>query len=243
MITTPGIHDIPEKEYRADPAISHSDLRKFVGRHTKGSGRNLITGSAFHKMVLRPDDPSEYHVMEGNPKLNTKAGKAELADVEAATGKVCLKEQEGQTLTNLINGLRENEQAMKIIAAPGDTEVCMFAELQEGIMSKGMADKITRGCIWDLKTTYASSPEEFLTSVAKFGYANQSAHYQDIYLSITGKWLDFGWICCSTKTYECWVQMATPFMYHVGHLWVNDVLGLLHKEQRGIEVVFSGGEK
>ena len=227
MITTPGTYALTEKTYRADPAISHSDLRKFVGRNPKGSGRNLITGSAFHKMVLRPHDPREFVAMDSDPKLNTKAGKAELAEAERVSGLTVLKASEGKLLENLRSGLYDNEQALKILAAPGDTEVAMFAEIIPGIMSKGLADKVTKGAIWDLKTTYCSDPDEFVTSIAKFGYNCQAAYYQDLYQAITGKWLPFGWICCSTKTYECWIQMATPYDYHTGHLWCTDILRIM----------------
>jgi hypothetical protein len=219
-----------DPEYRKASGISHSALRAFVGREPKGNKRTLVKGTAFHKMVLRPNDAAEFGILETDPKLNTAQGKAEMAEFEAETGLPGLKASEFWELKKLHSGLLHNKDVVRIIEATGSVEVCMFAEIVPGVLSKGMADKITRGAIFDLKTTYAANEEEFMTSLAKFGYVNQAAHYQSLYMAITGEWLPFVWICCSTKTYECFIVQSTPLLYHIGRSWCEDVLAMMEKK-------------
>ncbi len=185
-------HGMPFEEYHRVEALSQSDLQlmKRSPRHYKYSrvrGEEeptdaMLFGSAFHCLVLTPDDFNNLYVFE--PKdidRRTKVGKEAYADfVIANQGKTVLPAR----FQSQIFEMAETFITHPVVVALHNIqpEVSLFWKDPEyGIDCKGRLDiyQADNRTIADVKTTTDARAEAFARTVCVMGYHRQAAWYID----------------------------------------------------------------
>lgn len=228
--------NVEDGDYRLANAVAHSDLRSWVFGPTQ-PGRHFLVGRALHDVVLRPDHARDTYVVTPEDwKLNTKDGKAAMQEFIAANpDKTVLRPSERAEVGHLVNALRANEDCKRVLDAPGEVEVAMVGQLIEGlpVLCKGLADKIVRAGIVDIKTTGASNEDEFVDAILRYGYDAQAAYYTGLYELLTAEWRPFVWVCVSKRTLNSWVTVVPAYAYHSGRRWNETTLRLYarHNDQ------------
>ena len=223
--------DMLEWVYRESKGISHSDLKAWCGQGPRGTSRKLYIGKAVHTMLLEPELAKDQFVtMEDEVDLRSNEGAALAREMaEEHPGKIVLKPSERSLIKGCVTAVQQNSDMTRILRAKGERELCMFGELEPGLLSKGMADLVLENSMWDVKTTYCGSMDDFEQSIYKFGYDSQAAYYSDLYASLTGKSLHFGWLCISTSTLNTWIYKADEHHLLPGRRWYKTVLPLYAK--------------
>lgn len=184
----PGIYgNLPEREYREDPALSQSTLCEMRrspahARYKLDRPRQtdaMLLGSVVHSLVL-PGAPCPY-ISTPAVDRRTKVGREIVAAREAeakATGNTIIPIDVEVEATKIQNAVEEHSEALAILCSPkGRSEVSIFWEGLFGVPCKGRIDWLDEPVIWDLKTTRDASAESFARSVLNFGYHIQAAHY------------------------------------------------------------------
>jgi hypothetical protein len=186
-----GILSLTEEQYRGSEAVSKSDLdwicppRTPAHYHAKKSG--LLTseqtpamriGSMVHRAVLEPETlAGAWVVKPQGMNFATKEGKEWKA---AQTVPIIAPEED-----EMIRGIRDSVWAHPIakrVLKGAKTEVCLFAQDNDGTLRKGRLDALPAAgnAILDLKTTASADPSEFEKSIAKYRYHVQAAYYLDL---------------------------------------------------------------
>lgn len=181
-----------DKEYRANPAISRSDLWKlrrspeifkysldFPDEPTDA----LLFGQVFHKYVLEPDTFGDEFAVEPDCDRRTKEGKAVY--------ELFLKEAEGKTIVSrammlqaaqMGNAVLNNETAAKLLNGEHEKEFFWTdAATKEKCKCRVDVLKKTKDnlVIVDLKTCADASTETFQREAIKYGYDFQAAMYSE----------------------------------------------------------------
>jgi hypothetical protein len=225
-----GIYDgLEDEEYRAIPALSHSDLKKWASDDDVPKGRHLLIGNVLHCVLTRPQHAATlYATMVDEVDLRTVEGQAALLDFEEKTGKKGIRPSEKSMLGNMVASIKDHPEASKLLAAPGEVELAVVADLGglNGHLSKGLIDKRCRKCLVDFKSTGAMDEQEFLNSFYKFGYDSQGAHYVDLMHAHLKEFLPIFFVCVSKRSYKTWVVRLSPEQYTTGRRWYRDILRL-----------------
>ena len=181
---------IPITEYHQMSELSSSQIRQllknpyeFLNPIVKSS-QTLDFGSAFHKIVLEPEDFSEEFAVCPTINRRTKKGKEEYdAFLCQNEGKIILSQEDFTKISQMKQSLMATPA--KKLLQNGVAEMSFFSKL-EGIGVRCRPDYYLedRGIIIDLKTTTDASPDSFSKSCASFGYYIQASFYLDILKSL-----------------------------------------------------------
>lgn len=181
------------KEYRAYPAVSRSDLWQMsrtplhymwaiTHRDEDDETPALLFGSAMHKLALEPEDfGKEYVVMTEAIDRRTKEGKQRYTEfLEEAGDRKILTSDQGEQLFEMIQALKQNEDAAALLT--GDHEQSFFwTDPETGIECKIRPDCLTtyngKPYIVDYKTTDSCADGHFEASCRKYGYKLQAGMY------------------------------------------------------------------
>ena len=200
----PGVYpNMPNENYHRANGISKSGLdliarcpALFKYKYIEGNDlevtKPMIIGSAVHKAVLEPGTFDQEYICAPDINRRTKAGKAELADFQAANkNKVVLGSDDFKEINNIADSVFSHKVARRILERGGDAEVSIFGTDQEtDQLVKVRPDLLTAGSIIDLKTTQDGSADGFSKSCANFRYHVQAAFYLDV---VNGQYRnDFG---------------------------------------------------
>lgn len=190
------------------PVISKSSLHEFaacpwvyrwrqvMGRPLESSGFRI--GSAVDCALLTPDIWKEKYVVEEVNRL-TKAGKARIAELEAA-GKTLLKHEEAKAVATATEhagvalgalGLRLDETYSSQVGMWVYTEELDGEKLARPVILTGMLDIMPHEGprLLDLKTTSKplTNERQVLYAARDFGYGVQAALYRDLFEACTGE--------------------------------------------------------
>lgn len=205
-VTVPGIYDIDEAEYHADPvpesSLSVSGAKVILDcparyqwtRQNRRVTKAFDFGHAAHAKILGvgmrvaviPDD-----VLSSNGGTNTKAARAFIDEAREA-GAVPLKATEAAKVDAMAEQLAQHPIAAKLFA-DGTPEVSAFwRDPDTNVMLRGRCDWVTkwadgRPVIVDFKTTTNASPAEFRWEAGRFGYHMQDVWYRELLDGITGE--------------------------------------------------------
>ena len=210
--------DVSSSEYHHGPGISKSGLDlinlsplhyKTYREHPKQPTRAFEIGSAFHKIVLEPDDFwNEYCVVPADAPKKPTAAQINAAKPSAKTIKQIAwwdefnAENEGKLIITNTPGkdrfwnpgdydriMRmkesiENDPILSLLLNPTDiiaeSSVYWFdQETKRLCKCKPDARNIAHNCIVDLKSTQDASFTEFSKSMGKYRYHVQDAFYSD----------------------------------------------------------------
>jgi hypothetical protein len=197
-IVEPGVYDLPDSVYHADPvpggSLSSSGARKLlppscpaIFHHERSNPREPTQafdfGHAAHKMVLGSGPEI---VLVDRERWDTKEVKAELAEIRER-GAVPLKRSEYQQVQDMADALRQHPVA-SILFDPeyGTAEASLFwRDDPSGIWRRARLDWLpehdpcARMILPDYKTALSANPAEFTRTAWKYGYHQQAAWYCD----------------------------------------------------------------
>jgi len=199
FITEPGIYEMTDVEYHADPVVggslSSTGARTLATRtpahfdYDRREGRpdrpELDFGKVAHARVLGRGTDVAVVVGSGKDKnaWRTDADKAAVAKARAA-GKTPIKYRDHQAINDMADALRAHPTAGPLLARPGRHEsVWVWQDPQTGVWCRVMADFIpdvpdrARRLVVDYKTTVDASPDGFAKSMANYGYDQQADWY------------------------------------------------------------------
>lgn len=197
-ITEPGIYDVPELDYHADPVEggsfsstmakqilkSPAHLRSYLDS-PRVEKKEFDFGHIVHAGVLGVG--LEVEVLDF-PDYKTKAAQTAKADAYAA-GRVPVIERDYAPARAAIKAVREHEIAGPLFAGGGVPESSAFAiDPTTGLWLRGRFDWTTPNRVLvDLKSTRDGSPRAFARSAADLGYDVQDAFYRHVYELATGE--------------------------------------------------------
>jgi hypothetical protein len=237
-----GLHNLTDREYQDLDAVSQSDLLRWVSESKGLSPRKLAMRSALHMAWLEPERFKQvYHVVEEDFEIRGNAGQARLEELSRQHGgKTIIRHAESIDLRGLLVALLDDRVAQAVRNGPGEHEQVAVARLVEGVdvLSKGRLDVLTAKAVWDLKTTYCASAEEFLAeSVPHFRYDVQAAYYRDLAASCSGLGADnprpFAWLCVSTKNRAVFAVRCPEEVYRGGRSHYQSLIRLYDRYRHG----------
>lgn len=198
VITRPGIYDIPEEAYHADPvkggSLSSTGARKLLPpscpalfkyeQDNPPPPRQAFDfGTAAHKEVLGIGP--ELAVLDF-PDWRTKEAR-EARDEAREQGAVPLKRSEYEQVTAMAEALKLHPVAGPIFTEQaGRPEQSLFwQDPDTGVVCRARADHLPhptssgRLILADYKTCASAAPDKIQRSVADYGYHFQAAWYMD----------------------------------------------------------------
>ncbi len=192
------LHNMPNADYHASPAISKSGLDKIARspahyRAAKESAAEsteaMIFGSAFHDYILLPEVfQTAYTVLPEDFNGRTKDGKAYFETIKAS-GQTILKAEWLKDIQGMAAAVAAHPKAAALLTG-GHPEVSIFwQDADTGIDCRCRPDYIhSSGIIVDLKSTADAGPAAFAKSCANFRYHVQDAFYSEGYYQAAGTW-------------------------------------------------------
>lgn len=195
--TEPGLYEIPELEYHADPVMA--------GSFSSTMAKQILKSPAHLQCYL--DEPrvekAAYdfgHVVHAGvlgvglevevldfPDWRTKASK-EAAALSRLEGRVPMLERDYAPARAAIEAIKAHPIAGPLFAGDGAPEQSAFGiDPDTGLWLRGRFDWTTpNGILVDLKTTQDGSPHKFKRAITDFGYDTQDAFYRHVYHLATG---------------------------------------------------------
>lgn len=188
-----GIYKLTRAEYDAIDAVNWSSLKLLASECPANAKRrrelreppsdSMLLGLAVHTHCLEREHFGERFVVGPKFDRRTKEGKQAAAEFEAScAGKLVLSEDDNATCQAMSRAIQANLACRKLARTPGVVEECMaWVDETTGLACRGLCDKRIGAIALDLKTTKATTDEEFEKEIADFKYAGQAAFYIDGY--------------------------------------------------------------
>lgn len=231
-----------EKEYRAHPAISRSELFKisespekfkYYREHPEEPTPALLFGQLFHAMALQPDTVWDEFIIAPDIDRRTKAGKEALTAFEVqAEGKTVVTSDMAQQAYEMCEALHNNEFVKKLFK--GEKEKAFFwNDDLTGEPCKCRTDVLTeigdKLIIVDLKSADSAETEAFMRSAIKHGYDFQGAMYSEGVKVNTGKEPLFVFIAVEKKPpYAINILQADKLFLLRGYDLFREYIGTYH---------------
>jgi len=192
-ITEPGLYDMSNAQYHADPvpggSLSSSGAKKLIAKtpaHFKWDQDHpthsdaFDMGTAAHSVILE-NDTTGIEVVDASA-WTTKAAK-EARDAAYAAGKTPLLTKDYQQVLAMAEQVRNHAEA-SFLLSDGVPERSAFWQHDTGVWLRARFDWLPnhRGpglMLADYKTSVSAAPGEFRKSAARFGYHQQAAFYID----------------------------------------------------------------
>lgn len=232
-----------EKEYRAHPAISRSELArmsespekfKWYREHPEPATPALLFGQLFHAMALQPETVDKEFAVAPMVDRRTKAGKEALAAFEAeAGGKTIVTAEMYEQAKEVTEALYRNSYAKRLLQGEKETPFFWTDDLT-GEECKCRTDCLTETAknlvIVDLKTTDNAETEAFTRSMIKYQYDLQVAMYSEGVKANTGKHPIFVFIAIEKKPpYAVNILQCDELIYRRGYDLFREYIGLYHE--------------
>jgi len=142
----------------------------------------LTLGKATHTRILEPHLYAGKYAIAPECDKRTKIGKDTWADfVIENPGREIINATQSEKIESMATAVKMNKTALKLLAIPGDVELSMIWDDEQGTKCKGRPDKYcpTAGMFIELKTAASAAPEEFSKAAFKYGYHRKAAHIID----------------------------------------------------------------
>ena len=207
-----------DASYHGDySAVSNTTLGWFInspelyhgivsGRFPAPTFEAAALGSAVHSVLLEGKAIADVAVLIPRDVLSangSRAGSAWKAFEAENAGKLLLKAGEFTEIETIVNAVRSDAMAARMLAMPGPTEQAIRWTCKvSGLKRRAKLDKRADKFVADIKTTSDISPKGFAKSAWTFGYARQAAFYQDAAEALTGERPDVVFIA---------VEKAAPY--------------------------------
>lgn len=209
IIDKPGLYEIPEDQYHADPvpaelggSLSVTSAKKLLRpggpaifrwerEHPKPSTTEMELGTAAHKLVLGVGQELR-EVKAGSWRTNKAKDEAKEA---REAGAIPLLTADMETVHAMAAMLREHPTASRLLEpGRGEHEVSGFWEDSTfGIWRRCRFDVLGnwRPLVVDYKTAADASPDGFAKAVDRFRYDMQADWYSEAHHALCGDWPAF----------------------------------------------------
>lgn len=190
---TPGIYQMTNEDYQADPALSKGGLVEFsrspahyqaFTSEKREPTPAMLFGSQFHCAALEPDLFKKRYVVQPNVDRRTKAGKDEWTAFEQSVkdnGQMVITQDNLDLCYWMCDSLFSSEIAKSLLSG-GQTEQSIFWQHPKWQFTcKCRPDCLNKEhhIVVDLKTTTDASHDAFSRAVVNYRYHWQSAWYLD----------------------------------------------------------------
>lgn len=231
-----------EKEYRAHPAISRSDLWKlrespekflYYREHPPEPTPSLLFGQVVHKLLLQPGGFDDEFAVAPDADKRTKDGKAVWNDFYDVLG--------DRGIVTLADCEKARQMAERCVTAPfcetllaGTKESPLFwTDDLTGEACKCRPDVLTevgdRLIIADYKICADASTDAFMRDAIRYGYHMQAAMYSAGVEANTGRKPIFVFIAQEkTEPYAVNVLQADELLVQNGYDVFRELLGIYH---------------
>lgn len=228
-----------EKEYRAHPAVSRSELWrmkdspekfKYFKEHPEPPTDALIFGQAFHEMVLQPDAfPSDFIIADTSSR-KTKIYKQTAAEFPEQTA---LLSSELEQLNAMNKKLQNMPFAQKLLSGEHETPF-FWVDPLTGEECKCRTDCLVniggQDYIVDLKTATNADNEHFQKDAIKYGYHLQAAMYSEGVKRAAGKSCKFVFLVIEKNPpYAINVFQADELFCQYGFDIFRELIGMYHE--------------
>lgn len=210
----------------------------------------MVLGSAFHKIVLEPDDFESEFTVSPNINRRTNEGKALYAEwQEKAKGKRIVDDDDLITITRMRDSIMANKYAVQLLSNGESEKSFYWTDELTKIDCKCRPDyhrKIKdRVLITDLKSCQSADNDSIMREVVKRGYDLQAGMYREglsIEFGIAKENVDFIFIFVEKKPpYLINIVQANELVMQRGENLMREYLGT-YKEclDSGIWYGFNG---
>ncbi len=192
----PEIHNLPEADYHADPALSCSKLKPLSKSpahflhaleqpHTTTPAMAL--GSLLHSAALEgPASIARHYAIAPQVDRRTKAGKAEYAEfLEASEDKTIVTAEQMELAEGMAAAIAENATATKLLEQCATRETSFFWQADDVPMKARLDACSPDGIIVDLKTI-GTPIDQFQRQAYNLQYHLQAAIYSEAYREVRG---------------------------------------------------------
>ncbi len=232
-----------EKEYRAHPAISRSELFKisetpekfkYYREHPEEPTPSLLLGQLLHAMVLQPSEVWRQFTIIPDIDKRTKVGKeAHAAFVTECGDKTPVTYDMAQQAEAMCKAIQANEYARKLLDGEREKEFFWTDDLT-GEECKCRVDVLTKigdtNVIVDIKSADSAETEAFMKAAFKYGYDFQAAMYTEGVKANTRKDYVFVFIVVEKKPpYAVNILQADKLFVLHGYDLFREYIGTYHK--------------
>lgn len=242
-ITQPGIYDLTNEQYHADPcdpmSLSASGAKQLIQdcparfiydrTHPRPVNRNFDIGTAAHLMALEPEkfDGAIRIVEEADWR---KAAAREAAEQARADGLIPFLRKEVTALQEAREALWK-EPLVRMALTGGEAEKSLFWQDEgTGMWCRIRPDYIPRGGkrLFDYKTAASAAPADFGKTIYRNGYHQQAAWYLDGYEAVTGSRPEEFWFIVQEKAapYLVAFYRMDPLSIEMGRALNRKALGI-----------------
>ena len=244
-----GIVIESNKEYHSYmEAISKSRLEKmsvcpsyfkWCEENPQEPSDDMILGSAFHKIVLEPQDFDKEFVIIEKFDRRTKEGRlAYEHQMELVqSGMQVITQEQYDTICGMRDSLFKNKYAKVLLQGNieqsfyfNDDLTKEYCKCRPDIWRKLKDDSVV---IVDLKSTKSAKTEDFIKDVVKYGYDLQDFHYTNGVSKVLGvpkEKINFIFIAVEKKPpYLCNILQADEFIFQRGEALFREYIGTLHE--------------
>lgn len=231
-----------EKEYRAHPAASRSDLwalkdspakYKWNKEHPEEPTPALLLGQVLHKLVLQPESFSDEFAVAPVVDRRTKDGRAAYeAFVQASDGKTVISADLLEQAKGMVESLKAEPLVNSLLQ--GEAEKPFFwADELTGEACKVRVDMLNTNLqqpvIVDIKTTTDASVEGFTRSAIKYGYDLQAGMYSEGVERCIGQKPLFVFVVVEKQPpYSVNIFQADDLLVQRGKDLFRELLGIYH---------------
>lgn len=200
-ITEPGIYEMDDATYHADPvaggSLSSSGARTILKSPAlyqwqqthRVEKTTYDVGHAAHAKILGVGMgviayPAEHLTPSGN--ASTKAATTLWASEQRAAGLVPVTPGQIADVDAMAEAVLAHPLARALLERPGQSEASLFApDPETGVWLRARIDRLPdqgpgQTPAVDLKTSNSADPREFMRSAAEYGYDIQSEWYQHV---------------------------------------------------------------
>ncbi len=187
-ITEPGVYDIDETRYHADPALSSSGARtllatcpaKFRWQMTNPSppNTNFDFGHVAHKLVLGRGGIVK---VIGAKDFRTKIAQTER-DQAYADNKIPILIADFERAQWMEDAIRKHPYAGDLFKNGSGEQSLFWRDAESGVMCRARPDWLPApgsAIFADYKTCASADPDFLQRQIANFGYHRQAAWYMD----------------------------------------------------------------
>jgi hypothetical protein len=207
--------------------------REFIdGVSDREETEAMALGSLVHCLVLEPEEVDKLYAVAPQCDRRTKEGKATWSQFVAESDVV--KQETFDEAAIIACNVNIHEQASVVLSAKGYTELPVQFEI-DGIGCKSKIDYLSDNheIVFDLKTTQSAKPDDFASSVVKFGYHRQAAFYCEAVRRIYGTEPRFIFCAVSTQyPYLCGCYELDEQAIGLGRIEID---GLLNEYKQRLE--------
>tara|TARA_R110002012_G_scaffold2179_1_gene10418 strand:- start:4727 stop:5587 length:861 start_codon:yes stop_codon:yes gene_type:complete len=186
---------------------------------------SLIVGSAFHCLLLEPEEFNKRYVYEPKFDKRTKVGKEAYAEFEKTLdGKKPVPEKYEDIFTSMLMNLRTHKAAQSLLASTKNKEVIhFFKDKKTGLECKGKVDAEGDDFIIDVKTTSKGVDMKSFQKFANDYHLTQQAAF---YCNATAK-KHFFFVMFQLKApYNIAVYKMSNNAINFGNYYVDTTLSL-----------------